>query len=250
MGDAYAELALYRHAPVRARIRRQLRGWIDDGTLTSGAPLDERALARKLGTSRTPVREALLLLAVEGLVVPRPHGGFSAAPMTRQEGEDLFHLMGHLERRALLRSGRPGALVLARLEELDAARLIAPDPVSRLATDRRWHHHLLPARRIGPVSRRELNRLEARAARYQLAFLTDGPHLLGPVEEHRAIVDALLDDRVGTAAKMLEDHWLGAVAAAPWSRPDGGGTAAEGPGDAAGSEGTDDEVGDGSPAAA
>jgi len=158
------------------------------------------------------VREALLLLAGDGLVAPRPHGGFRAAPTSRQEAEDLFRILGQIERRSLLRAGRPPALVLARLEELDAARIDAPDAATRLSLERRWHEILLPARRIGPVARREIDRLQRRAARYEMTCLADGPYVLGAVEEHRGIVDALVDYRVAVAARLLERHWLGGLA--------------------------------------
>ena len=206
------ESGSHRHAPVRARVRAALRSWIDDGTLAPGEPLDERELARRLDSSRTPVREALLALEGDGLVAPRPHGGFRAAPRSREEAEDLFRILGQLERRSLLRAGRPPAVDLARLEELDAARIDAPDAAARLSLERRWHGILLPARRIGLTARREIDRLQRRAARYEMDRLADGPHVLGAIEEHRGIVDALVDYRVAVAARLLERHWLGGLA--------------------------------------
>ncbi len=70
--------------------------------MAPGEGLNERELGDQLGSSRTPVREALLLLAVEGLVAVHPHEGYFVAPVTREEGEDLFGLLGHVERRALV----------------------------------------------------------------------------------------------------------------------------------------------------
>lgn len=218
--------ALRQHAPLLARIRMALRRWIQEGVLAPEQPLDERELARRLGVSRTPVREAILLLAGEGLVTPRPDGGYRAAPLTLEDARDLFRLLGELESRALFRAAPYGALGLARLEELDAARMTAATPSGRLAMDRRWHHHLLPAHRIGGVFREELNRLETRLARYQLALLgvEDRELLVAPVLEHRAIVDDLLADRVCRAAARLERHWLGgAEAAASLWGPEGSG---------------------------
>jgi DNA-binding GntR family transcriptional regulator len=210
-GEGEASGTLLGNAPVLARITETLGGWIQDGTLAPGEALEERKLGARLGTGHTTVREALLLLADQGLAVPRSEGGFRTAPLAREEGEDLFRLLGELESRALLRSGPRRALELARLEELDAARLDATDAPSRLAMDRRWHHHLLPARRIGRVARGELDRLEVQITRYQLALLGDHPDdwsIVGPVLEHRGIVDALLRDRLREAARRLEEHWV------------------------------------------
>jgi DNA-binding GntR family transcriptional regulator len=217
--------ALHQHAPLLARIRASLRRWLHDGTLAPGENLDERRLARRLEVSRTPVREAILLLAGEGLVVPRADGGYRAAPMSGDEAADLFRLLGEIESRALFRAAPYGALGLARLEELDAARVTAQTAAERLAMDRRWHHHLLPAHRIGDVCRAELDRLEVRAARYQLALLSgaDDDHaLVEPVLEHRAMVDDLFSDRVARAAVRLERHWLSGAAAAAERWPSSG----------------------------
>jgi DNA-binding GntR family transcriptional regulator len=232
--DRQERSALYLHAPLLARIRASLRRWLQDGTLAPGQNLDERKLARRLEVSRTPVREAILLLAGEGLVVPRADGGYRAAPMSGGEAADLFRLLGEIESRAVFRAAPFGALGLARLEELDAARVAATTPAERLAMDRRWHHHLLPAHRIGQVCRAELDRLEGMAARYQLVLLAgtdDDRVLVEPVLEHRAMVDDLLADRVARAAVRLERHWLTGAAAAvarwPTSDPgDGAETAA------------------------
>src|SRR4051794_11902287 len=58
-----------------ARIARTIRGAIIDGRLKPGQPLRESELAEELGTSRTPIREALLLLQSEGLVEASPNRG-------------------------------------------------------------------------------------------------------------------------------------------------------------------------------
>jgi len=133
-----------------------------------------------------------------------------------EDAADLFRTIGRLERRALLRAGRPTALDLARLEEIDAALLDAPDARGRLEADRRWHRLLLPPRRIGFGARGELDRLEAWAAPYRELLWRDRPGLadLVPIEEHRAVVDALCRYRVGEAGRLLEAHWLAAAARA------------------------------------
>ena len=134
----------------------------------------------------------------------------SAGP---DEAARLFRRIGELERRALLRADRPRALDLAGLEELDAAFLEAPDARSRLEADRGWHRLLLPARRIGAGARRELERLHALAAPYQEAVWRDAPRVadMAPVEEHRAVVDALSGHRLGAAGRLLEAHWRAAA---------------------------------------
>lgn len=193
--------------PLREQIRSILRGWLVYGRMAPGQGLNERELGDRLGSSRTPVREALLLLAVEGLVSVHPHEGYFVAPVTREEGEDLFGLLGHVERRALVRSGCPTPEELKRLEAIDRERRDTGDPVHRMQLDREWHAVLLPVERVGEVYRGEIDRLKNRAARYELASLEDVPDQDGALEEHAAIVKALRNGQVEKAAALLEEHW-------------------------------------------
>ncbi len=67
---------------------------------------------------------------------------------------------------------------------------------------------LLPVERIGEVYRGEIDRLENRAARYELASLQDEADQEGALEEHAAIVKALRNGQLEKAASLLEEHWL------------------------------------------
>lgn len=193
--------------PLREQIRSILRGWLVFGRMAPGEGLNERELGDRLGSSRTPVREALLLLAVEGLVAVHPHEGYFVAPVTREEGEDLFGLLGHVERRALARAGVPAEEVLERLEEIDRERRDTGDAVHRLELDREWHALLLPVERIGEVYRGEIDRLKNRGARYELACLEAALDEEGALAEHAAIIEALRHGHLERAATLLEEHW-------------------------------------------
>ncbi|HKK08329.1 MAG TPA: GntR family transcriptional regulator, partial [Gemmatimonadota bacterium] len=222
-GGPSGQIRLHR-IPLREQIRSILRDWLVLGEFEPGEDLNERAIGERLGSSRTPVREALLLLAVEGLVSVHPSDGYYVARLTREEGEDLYGLLGLVERRALHRAGVPSEETLERLASLDRERAEADDPVRRLELDRRWHEALLPPRDIGRVYADEIVRLKNRAARYELDFLGDDEDQEGALGEHRAILDALGSGDLEAAAGLLEEHWLhGASYAARWpaAREDG-----------------------------
>ncbi|HKK27387.1 MAG TPA: GntR family transcriptional regulator [Gemmatimonadota bacterium] len=205
--------------PLREQIRDILREWLVVGEIPPGEDLNEREIGDRLGSSRTPVREALLLLAVEGLVSVRPNEGYYVAHLTRDEGEDLYGLLGLVERRALQRVGVPSDEVLERLAVLDRERQAADDAADRLELDRAWHAELLPRAAIGAVYAEEIERLENRAARYERAFLEDEADQAGALAEHRAIRDALARGELEEAGRILEQHWLrGASYAARWPR--------------------------------
>jgi DNA-binding GntR family transcriptional regulator len=87
--------ALVRNASVAAT--ELIREAIIDGTLEPGQRLKEEELARELGISRTPIREALLMLQAEGLVDAIPNRGAMVRVHTSVDLEDLYQLRALLE---------------------------------------------------------------------------------------------------------------------------------------------------------
>ncbi|SAK44551.1 GntR family transcriptional regulator [Caballeronia hypogeia] len=74
-----------------------LRGFIVEGLLAPGVKLNERKLCETLGISRTPLREALKVLASEGLIDISPNRGASVSQMSDFEIREMFELMSGLE---------------------------------------------------------------------------------------------------------------------------------------------------------
>ena len=85
------------------RVYKELKAQVLQGTFAQGERLDPARLAQDLGASATPVRDALHLLAGEGLVDSRPHEGFRQPAITETELRDLFG-WAHLLVAALLRN--------------------------------------------------------------------------------------------------------------------------------------------------
>lgn len=94
----------------------RVRDLIIGGELEPGAKVPEAELCARFGVSRTPMREALKLLAAEGLVVLTLNRGASVARITQQEIDELFPIIGALEALA-------GEAACARLTARDLARL-------------------------------------------------------------------------------------------------------------------------------
>jgi DNA-binding GntR family transcriptional regulator len=98
---------LARNASVAAT--EVIREAIVDGRLAPGARLKEEELARELGISRTPIREALLILQSEGLVEATPNRGATVRTHSAHDLDDLYQLRavleGHAARRAASRIG-------------------------------------------------------------------------------------------------------------------------------------------------
>lgn len=108
-------MSLQRHS-LYDDVTRLLRLMITEGELQPGEKIVEQTLCERFGVSRTPLREALKVLAAEGLVHLLPRRGAVVAQITAAEIEELFPVMGALEALA-------GKLALDRISEADMARL-------------------------------------------------------------------------------------------------------------------------------
>jgi DNA-binding GntR family transcriptional regulator len=82
---------------VQERVYRELRSALQQGRLVSGQSMTVRALARAVGTSEMPVREALRRLIAEGALVQAPNRSFQIIPMTRERLAELIRVRVALE---------------------------------------------------------------------------------------------------------------------------------------------------------
>jgi DNA-binding GntR family transcriptional regulator len=118
---------LVRNASVAAT--ELIRQAIVDGTLEPGRRLKEEELARELGISRTPVREALLMLQAEGLVVATPNRGAMVRVHDAEDLDDLYQLRalleGHATRRAATRISEPE--IVRMRESCDRFDALSPE---------------------------------------------------------------------------------------------------------------------------
>jgi DNA-binding GntR family transcriptional regulator len=104
--------------PVRERAYEHLKASILSGRFNPGERLTEEHLAKELGISRTPIREALHKLESEGLIEPLATRGFIASQDSQADVEELFEIRAVLEGYALrIICGRITDAVLAQLEE-------------------------------------------------------------------------------------------------------------------------------------
>ena len=81
-----------------------IREKILSGEIQAGQPLRQAALAEELNVSRIPVREALLQLEAEGLVIFEPHKGATATELNAEHVDELFELRAMLEAELLAAS--------------------------------------------------------------------------------------------------------------------------------------------------
>jgi DNA-binding GntR family transcriptional regulator len=193
------------------RVAAELRGDILDGRLEPGARIGQVALARRFGTSRVPVREALRLLQSEGLVSVVPNAGARVAGLSLAELTEVYLLRERLEPLAIAESvpnltqGDVAGLG-ERVEAMEAAAKRG-DRWDWLAIDRDFH---LSAFAGAPTPRllALVGSFWNVATRYRRAYTA----VLFPAElevqhhEHRLILDAIERRNVRDAAAFLEIH--------------------------------------------
>lgn len=194
-----------------ARAAERLRERIAAGDLEPGARIVELDVARELGVSRSPVREALLKLAEEGLVTIVPYRGAVVAPLAHDRLRDLLEVRLAIERFALESLiAKSDAKALARLKEdvVAIADAIAAGATRRaVEADLEMHRRIVDLTGNGLLARTYeglLNQvrlyIRVTSARYE--------RLEDLADEHVALLDAIERRDVVQAQRVLDAHIL------------------------------------------
>ncbi len=196
-----------------------VRQRIFDHELEPGSWIDELKLAEEYGISRTPLREALKVLAAEGLVTMKVRRGAYVTEVSEKDLADVYHLLGLLESDAAgVVAQRASAADLATLQmlhdELEAAAV--PGQVDRehfFAINERFHMQLLSIadNRWRDQMVRDLRKV-MKLNRHN--SLLKAGRIAESLREHREIMQALLlRDPVSATARMREHFNHGLEAA-------------------------------------
>ncbi|MEV4163030.1 GntR family transcriptional regulator [Nonomuraea dietziae] len=195
--------------PLREQIREELLSRIDRGDFAAGTDINEVALATELGVSRTPLREALITLAGEGVLESNQGKGFRFAPVSRKEFRELCEIVAALESLALERSDpaylreiAPKLLTLAR----DFPDSVAEQQVIERHDDE-WHDLLLS----GCRNERLLDLItsvKAGMRRYAHLLAGDETPLEREQAEHCRVAELLMAGDLPQAAEALRDNWV------------------------------------------
>jgi DNA-binding GntR family transcriptional regulator len=121
--------------PVRENLSHELASYLRDlivsGEVSVGTHLRVGVLAEAFGVSLTPMREALISLQREGIVLLQPRRGFSVSPLNRDDIENLFdmqaYVAGRLAARAATRLTDEGLRILDQLQEKNEAAILKRD---------------------------------------------------------------------------------------------------------------------------
>ncbi|HMN98815.1 MAG TPA: GntR family transcriptional regulator [Miltoncostaeaceae bacterium] len=189
-----------------------------DGAYPGGELLSEGEVAEALEVSRTPVREAFLLLEAEGLMRLYPKRGALVVPVSPGEVRDLMDTRLLVERDAARRvardEGRRGRVATELQDLLDRqqAALDGGDVPAFVRTDRDFHHAIVAAAGNAILARLS-DSLRDRQRRMVATTVARDPALMRRfLDEHRAICDAIGAGDARAAGRLVEAHLEGARA--------------------------------------
>ncbi len=196
-------------------VAERLRGQIFARELEPGAWIDETKLAVAWGISRTPLREALKVLAAEGLVTMRPRRGAYVAEMSRDDVHQVYHLLALLESDAAgdvaRRASDEQLAQLQRLHERLEKQVRQRDAF--FATNEQFHLALLDIagnrwRTQIVADLRKVMKLNRHHSLFRQGRIADS------LAEHRALMSAIAAREAVKAARLMREHFAGGLQAA------------------------------------
>lgn len=193
------------HEGVLARVRRDiiLNRW------QPGERLAEVSLCNEFGVSRTPLRDVLKILEMEGLVDLRPHAGAVVASMDSEDFADRFDVMSSLERLAAMRvaAGRPEATVkqIQRLHRSMARAAQGGKVAQYYKLNDEFHRTIVLGSGNATLSRLH-ETLMFHVSRVRNWANQHEPLVKAAFEHHSAIVRAIVDGNPEAAGTAMAEH--------------------------------------------
>lgn len=209
MGSQMAEIIPIAREVLHQQVAVRLRQRIVEGLLEPGAKLNERELSEQLRVSRTPLREAIKMLAAEGLVLLLPNRGAVVAQLTAQDVADTFEVIAGLE-------GQSGELAAQRitgaeLTELRALHyeMLAAHARRDLPTYYRLNaaiHDQINAAARNPVLTQTYRTINARLQALRFRSNFDEAKWQRAVQEHEQMLEALAARDAAGLRQLLIRH--------------------------------------------
>lgn len=202
-------IRLDNYKPLRELVFESLREAIINGKLGPSERLMEIQLAEEMGVSRTPVREAIRKLELEGLVVMIPRKGAYVAGLSLKDIADVFEIRGALE-------GLAAELAAERAteEEMEAmerflmkiSEEIESGDLSKVVeTDTNFHTLIYQASRNTRLSQ-IISNLREQIQRSRTTSLSYPGRMKTALEEHRKIVEAISSRDGELARSLAQEH--------------------------------------------
>ncbi|QEK13276.1 GntR family transcriptional regulator [Crassaminicella thermophila] len=203
------DLRLQNYQPLRDVVFEHLRNAILNGNLKPSERLMEVQIAEQLGVSRTPVREAIRKLELEGLVVMIARKGAYVADVSVKDILDVLEVRSVLE-------GLAAALAAERItdEELEELELISnnfkkalenDDKEKMIEKDMQFHDKILRSTR-NPKLIQIAQSLQEQVQRFRTTYFIEYNQLKTILSDHQEILEAISNREVEKAQKVAQKH--------------------------------------------
>ena len=191
------------------KVYRIIKSGIIDGSLKSGSKLLEVKIAKQMGISRTPIREALRELAAKGFVTMIPNQGIIVSSDSIEDIQEVVQIRSVLEglaaRLAVDMINLEGINKLKKLLEQMEKYVEKNDPLSFGEVDAEFHNIIVNNCGNNRLIKMRKNITE-QAHRYRIKSLNVSGRLKRSMEEHRKIFEALKKKDPEKADKFLRKH--------------------------------------------
>ena len=195
--------------PLATRVAEEVRRLIRANQLVSGQRLSEQRLCERLGVSRTPLREALRILSVEGLVTISPNKGARVAESSIEDTFHMFEAMGVLEGSfARLAAEKLTDTDLEKMEKLHEQLVISHrngDPESYMSWNREFHE-FVQEKAGNPVLSRIVSGLRDVILLHRYRQIYRPGRFDESMEEHRRLIEAFRARDSERAERLMQTH--------------------------------------------
>lgn len=201
--------SVQRSNSLHSRVYNRIRNDILNGVYEPGESLVELKLSEELGVSRTPVREALRQLELEGLVQSVPNKGATVRGVTEQDIQDIYTIRMLIE--GLAARWAAEKITPEELEELKEAVDLEEFYTTKsnygnlLRFDTRFHDIIFKASKSKPLmyTLSTFHRYVQKARRVSMSSPERAAEVL---QEHKAILQAIIDRDADRAEKLMTQH--------------------------------------------
>jgi len=194
---------------IRQKIYRHLREQLLNGEIPPHQHLVEARIAREIGTSRTPIREALHSLELEGLIESIPRVGYVVKPIDEDEVEEICEIRGAIEgvgaRWAMEKA--PQKLIEDLKKNILASeeKAVQEDPKIFVELDAQFHEII--ARLSGSKRLQELGQtLRRHMLRYRLQSIYLAENVLRAIQGHKRILEAIEKGNLEEVSRAIKCH--------------------------------------------
>lgn len=196
---------------IREQVYESLKEAIVNGEIMPGEKIVELEYAKRFGVSRTPLREALRMLELEGLVATAEKGGVTVNYISEDDIREIYQIRVALEELVLKEIIAKDPSALRPLEAILQETKVALD--EKMESEKlihifgRFNNELYEVSRLQQVSRL-VNNLNQYTKRFRVLCLKDEIRLGEAFEEHCQLVEALYNKKLEKALEINEKHLL------------------------------------------